>query len=147
MVFPSRRRNLVGNQFVGRVGIRDSQQRFGNAHQQNAFLGGQVVLLQECIDSAFPGLVSPHGTHEPGSHDLNLFPGRVARIRCIGQIPDQRLFVSQVAVVDVRDGTRSGGRLICKTHSHHHSSLRAMDPPGYIKAGDYRAFQHCPAPR
>ncbi len=46
---PVARRDLVGNQAVGRLVIGDAQQAFGQAHQRHAFLVGQRELLKERV--------------------------------------------------------------------------------------------------
>jgi hypothetical protein len=38
---------LVADQGVGRIGIRDAQERFGHAHQRHALRRGQPVAAQE----------------------------------------------------------------------------------------------------
>ena len=52
MLLPVAGHDLVADQLVGGVGIRDAQQGFGEAHEHHAFLGGQVVLAQEFLDAA-----------------------------------------------------------------------------------------------
>ena len=54
MAFPVAARQLVGDQPVGRFGIGNAQQRFGEAHEHDAFLRRQRVFLHEGIDAALP---------------------------------------------------------------------------------------------
>ena len=44
--------DLVADQRVSRFGIGDAQQRFGKAHQRNAFVAGQRVFLDQSFDPA-----------------------------------------------------------------------------------------------
>ncbi|OIQ81085.1 hypothetical protein GALL_371530 [mine drainage metagenome] len=44
--------DLVADQRVARRGVGDAQQRFGQAHQRDAFLARQCVLLQQGLDDA-----------------------------------------------------------------------------------------------
>ncbi len=61
VLLPVAARELVADQPVGGLGVRDAQQRFGDAHQQHAFLRRQVVLLQERFDAGAcpPGARAP----------------------------------------------------------------------------------------
>jgi hypothetical protein len=43
--------NLVRDQLVGRRIVRNAQQRFGETHQNHAFLRGQIVLPQERVQA------------------------------------------------------------------------------------------------
>ena len=52
MPFPVGIAQLVADQFVGGVLVRDAQQGFGHAHQQHAFLAAEVVLAHEGFDGA-----------------------------------------------------------------------------------------------
>ena len=45
--------DLLGNQFVARLGVRHTQQGFGQTHQREAFRIGQAELLQEAFHHAF----------------------------------------------------------------------------------------------
>ena len=52
MTFPVGVAELVADQRVGCVLVRDAQQRFCNAHQQNALVTAEVVLAHEGFDHA-----------------------------------------------------------------------------------------------
>ena len=51
VLLPVRRTQLVRDQGVHRAGIRYPQQRLGQAHQHHAFVGGQVVMVEKCVQS------------------------------------------------------------------------------------------------
>jgi hypothetical protein len=51
---------LVGDQFLGGLVVRDAQQGLGQTHQQHAFLGRQVVLAHERIERALRFLQLAH---------------------------------------------------------------------------------------
>ena len=63
MRFPVGLAKLVANELVGGGLIGDPQQRLGHAHQQHAFLTGQVVLAHEGIDHALVGDAGSHALH------------------------------------------------------------------------------------
>ncbi len=52
MRVPIRGTELVRDEPVRRVGIGNAQQRFGEAHQHDAFAGRQVVRAQQRVDAA-----------------------------------------------------------------------------------------------
>ena len=82
MVRPVRRCNLVGNQLVRRIGIWNAQQRFCDAHQQDTLFGRQVILLQECVDTAFLGRIPAHCLHQLCSGFQNFLALRIAGVGC-----------------------------------------------------------------
>ena len=47
MATPVRRGDLVFDQGVHGFGVRDAEQRLGQAHQRDAFVGGQPVFREE----------------------------------------------------------------------------------------------------
>ena len=99
---------LVADQLVGRFLVGDAQQRFRHAHQQHAFLRGQVVLAHEGFDHALVFGLDPHPLHQVFGHALDLgLRGFVDPRR--GQQLGQMLAL--VAVVRARDcrAQRVGG--------------------------------------
>ena len=56
----SPRGDLVGDQLVRSRIVRDAQQRFGQAHQDHAFLRRQIVLAQERVE---PGALDLRRAH------------------------------------------------------------------------------------
>src|SRR3546814_7292311 len=58
MAFPFGGVELVADQRVSRGGIRHPQQRFGQAHQHQPFLGVQAVLAQQRIEG-IDGILTP----------------------------------------------------------------------------------------
>ncbi len=63
-------RDLVADEGIACAAVRDTQQRFRQAHQCNAFLRRQGVFLQQALDDAGPaagGLAVPQGVRQaPG---------------------------------------------------------------------------------
>ncbi len=57
---------LVADQPVCRGGIRNAEQRLRHAHQEHAFLGRQVVLMQERFHSGGHSILRAHG-FDPGA--------------------------------------------------------------------------------
>ena len=82
--------DLVADQLVDGLGVRDAQQRLGEAHQRDAFGRGQRVFVQEGVEPAFAEPFAAHSVDEPARGDgdaLARFGGHVgggedARIRC-----------------------------------------------------------------
>ena len=62
---PFRRRDLVLDQRIHRVGIRHAQERLGQAHQRHAFLGREAVFGEEHLHQAGLGIVAD-GMDQPG---------------------------------------------------------------------------------
>ena len=50
---------LVLDELVGGAGIRHAQQRFGEHHQRQAFLGGERELAKHVLDAAEPVVIGP----------------------------------------------------------------------------------------
>ncbi len=73
MLFPVGIGQLVADQLVGGVLVRNAQQRFGHAHQQHAFLAAQVVLAHEGFDRALVLGTHAHAADQVGGQ--RLYPG------------------------------------------------------------------------
>ncbi len=81
--------DLVADQRVDGLGVRDAQQRLGEAHQRDAFGRGQRVFVQEGVEPAFAEPFAAYSVDEParrGGDALARFEGHVgggedARIR------------------------------------------------------------------
>ena len=52
MPLPPSLADLLGDQGIGRVLVGDAQQGLGEAHQDDALLGGEAVFVHEGIDAA-----------------------------------------------------------------------------------------------
>ena len=48
---PVRAGEFVGDQLIGGMRVRDSQQRLGKAHHRNALVRTQVIGMEECVDA------------------------------------------------------------------------------------------------
>ena len=123
VILPLCRSDLVGNQPVGRVGIRDAQQCLGNTHQQHALFGGQVILLQEGVDASFAGLAAAHGAHELDRGLVDFFAGTRAGVGRIGQLPHQALFIGQVQIIEACNGCGLCSSLTGESHGRQAGSL------------------------
>ena len=64
MILPRPGRNLVGDQPVGRMRIRNAQQRLRQTHEDHAFGGRQVVLAQKRIQARSGWSRRAHGLNE-----------------------------------------------------------------------------------
>ena len=81
--------DLVADQLVDGLGVRDAQQRLGEAHQRDAFGRGQRVFVQEGVEPALAEPFAAYSVDEParrGGDALARFEGHVgggedARIR------------------------------------------------------------------
>ena len=72
--------DLVADQLVDGLGVRDAQQRLGEAHQRDAFGRGQRVFVQEGVEPAFAEPFAAHSVDEParrGGDALARFEGHV----------------------------------------------------------------------
>ncbi len=63
MLAPIRRRDLVFDQRVDGLGIRDAQQRLGQAHQRHALIGREAIFRQEHFHEARARL-PPYVAHQ-----------------------------------------------------------------------------------
>ena len=63
---------LVADQLVGGLLVRNAQQRFGHAHQQHAFFAAQVVLAHEGFDRALVLGTHAHALDQVGGSGLHL---------------------------------------------------------------------------
>ncbi len=62
--FPVGVGDLVGDQLVDGLGVRHAQQRLGQAHQHDALLGGELVLVHEGLDAALLAGFPADDAHE-----------------------------------------------------------------------------------
>jgi len=56
--------DLLGDEAVGGVGIGNAQKRLREAHQDDALLARQAVLVHEGVDAAVLAMVGPRGLHQ-----------------------------------------------------------------------------------
>jgi hypothetical protein len=66
VLFPIRFTELVANQLVGGGLVGNAQQRFGDAHEQHAFLAGKIVLAHEGLDGGLLARLCAHAGDEVG---------------------------------------------------------------------------------
>ncbi|MNM42934.1 hypothetical protein D3C81_537840 [compost metagenome] len=98
--FPVGIGQLVADQLVGGLLVRNAQQRFGHAHQQHAFLAAEVVLAHEGFDGALVLGAGTHAAHQVsgGGLHLRLFGG--GQTRLLQQFADVASFVLQPGIGD-----------------------------------------------
>ena len=65
MAGPIRRRDFIFDQRIDGVGIRNAQQRLGQTHQRDAFVGGQAVFGQKHLHQTGARVVAD-GAHQNG---------------------------------------------------------------------------------
>ena len=108
MAVPVLAADLVGDQLVGRLGIRNAQQRLGQAHQHHALFGGERVFLHEGVDAALLAAAGPHRRHELAGefgHAALLVGGKRGLRR---KAADQRCLVGKQPVGDGGCGWAAG---------------------------------------
>ena len=125
---PVARPELVGDQAVGSLVVRNAQQRLGETHQDHAFLRRQVVLAQEGIETGLAGRGRAHRLDELSRRALHLCGGRFVEPRGPGEraheaflvgeelavhgAADGRLQIAGVAVQELRRGALAGCCLV-----------------------------------
>ena len=107
---------LVADQRIGRVLVRNAQQRLGHAHQQHAFLAAEVVLLHEGLDRALVLRARADPAHQIGRGGLDrgavgLAPVGAGLARLAEEITHMGAFVPGPCRGDGRAQRRKGGRL------------------------------------
>jgi len=65
MLLPAPAADLLGDQLIGRVGVGNAQQSLGEAHQDDALLGGERVLVHERIDATVLMAIGARGLDQP----------------------------------------------------------------------------------
>ena len=96
---------LVADQLVGRGAVGDAQQGLGHAHQQHAFLAGQVVLAHEGLDHARVGRAHAGALHQGHGHGLD------AGLVGFGQAGLVEQFGQVLGLVAVEGGGDPGAQL------------------------------------
>ena len=97
VVRPLSDRDLVGDQLVRRVGVRNAQQRLGEAHQHHALLRGEAVLLQEGLDAGLALAAAAGRDHERDGVAADRLAVGVGQAREREQLRDDGLLVREVA--------------------------------------------------
>ena len=75
MMLPLRAADLVLDQLVAGIGVRNAQQGFGEAHQDHAFFAGQLILVEKRADTAGAHFARAHCDNQVLRQRLN--PGRL----------------------------------------------------------------------
>jgi hypothetical protein len=73
MIFPVAGRNLVGDEPVRCFRVRNAQQRFRQAHEDDTLTRAEVILAQERIEPAAARLRAAHGVHQRERPTLHRF--------------------------------------------------------------------------
>ena len=93
--------DLLGDQFVGGIGVRHPQQGFRQAHQRDAFLIGQAELLQKRVQgTAFAALFTGFDHQLTGSRQ-DFLPQGFARARRGKQFTDALVLVGMQVLAGV----------------------------------------------
>ena len=80
--------------------IRDSQQGFGEAHEDHAFAGCQTVLTQEGIERTAAAARAAHRLDERQRARSDAARGRIGQPRVIREFSDKCLFFGEITRVD-----------------------------------------------
>ena len=96
---PVRAMQLLGDQAVGRLGIRDAQQGFGQTHQRDAFRARKIILGEERVDTAAGGSVAD-GRDELACRSVYGFADRCGSARLFQQELDGASLADQIVIVD-----------------------------------------------
>ena len=99
--------DLLGDQPVGRVGIRYAQQRLGQTHQDHAFLRSQVVLAQKRIHAAARHARTAHLAHQVDGARMGFAAGRVGQARERQDLAQHARLIGEPQAID---GIAHGGR-------------------------------------
>jgi hypothetical protein len=121
--------DLVLDQLVDGLGVRNAQQRLGKAHQRHAFLGGKAVLVEE-------GLHRPVTAARPQVADQlrRLRRNRLARLgretRLLRQVVHRFGLVGQVV------GADGFAEIGCGTVAGHGTASLPFEDPSVALAED-----------
>ena len=113
VIGPAPRRDLVGDQPIGGVGVRNPEQRLGNAHEDHALAGAEVVLLQEGLDAGGAALRLAQCLDQLYRITFDLSRIGPIESRQCQQVADDFRLVGQPGTIDRRTegrSSRSGGR-------------------------------------
>ena len=124
MPVPVGRTDLVADQAVDRLGIRDPQQGLGQTHQDDAFGRAQLVLVQKGIDAALAGTALAHRGDQaprPVADPVELL-GRECRI--VQRALDRRRLVPPMSLADRRPQRSRRRRQRLEEHRWNQSSLK-----------------------
>ena len=122
-------RDLVRDQLVGRRVVGDAQQRLRQAHQDYAFLRGQVVLAQERVEAGALHACRAHALDQLRSTRRNALAHRIRQTRRVRELAHDLLLVAEIVAVDGgSDGSLGrhddGSRLVHGRGSLHRSGRR-----------------------
>ena len=88
--------DLLRDQRVGRVLVGNAQQRLGEAHQDDALLGGQPVLVHEGIDAAVLVAVGARRADQPRAPDRRCDGARRGEDGALDETADKAHLVHQM---------------------------------------------------
>ena len=107
MLAPVDLADLVADERIGGCIVGHAQQRLGKAHQGNAFLGVEAILLQEGVNPA--GLVSPSAFDELHRQSFRLTRNSACSPRLSQPFFDARLFLLPVRAAQFASVKGQGG--------------------------------------
>ena len=132
MTLPLRAADLVLDQLVAGIGVRNAQQGFGEAHQHHALFAGQLILVEKRVDTAGAHIARAHRDDQVLRQFLN--PDRLVlrqlRLRQAGS--DTGFLVHPVRCRD-RGAARVGNRK--RLSKQHKSTLYASRSETSPQAG------------
>ena len=96
MLFPAPAGDFFGDQRVGGLGVGNAQQRFREAHQNDALVAGKPVLPHEGIDAGVLGMIGA-GDLDEATGDLGGAPPFVLGVDgALDEAANETLLVDQV---------------------------------------------------
>ncbi len=98
-----RRAELIRDELIGGLVVRDAQQSFRDAHQDDPFVGREIVLLNEGVEASRLLAIAPHRDDEPARYFLNTLRFRFWQTRDVGKGLDTlRLGAEVIAAQRIR---------------------------------------------
>ena len=127
VAFPLGGIELVADQSVSGGRVRHAQQRFGQAHQHQAFVGVQTVLAQQRVEGVDGVITAAYGLDQATCFAANGFDARLAGVGELQQLVQVGRLVN--AVIRADGGEEFGGFQV-----------------GEIALQDLTGFEHRAAP-
>ena len=102
--------DLVFDQFVDCGVVRHAQQRLGQTHQGNAFLGGKAVLCQELFHDGGLGILA-NAAHQFGRTGGNSIALGLGQLGTGNHLVDNLVLVSEIIITNRLPAIDKLGRL------------------------------------
>ena len=140
MLAPVDRADLVADQRIGGGGIGHTQQRFGEAHQRDAFIGVEPVLLKERVDPA--GLLAARAFDQIDRERRRLSMDPRGRGRLFEPLGDAGLFLLPIGMAQVSAVDAGSGGVVCHLVSPETIRGNARPSERHEAALQARCLQH-----